>query len=101
MVLPPSATLIVIPLAFAGGVILLTRAMRRMRARAQFLVLLVLGLSVGFTFLVMVQMPDFPHWLGISLVVVVFTASPFATRSFLRSVKQEEEEREREESGLP
>jgi hypothetical protein len=68
--------------------------------RAQFLVSLVLGLSIGFTFLVMVQLSNFPHWLGISLVVG-FTASPFATRSFLRSLKQEEEETERDESGTP
>lgn len=99
MALPPSAPLILIPLAFAAGVILLTRSMRRMRARSQFLVLLGLGLSIGFTFLVMVQMPDFPWWLGISLMVVVLTAGPFATRSFMRSVKQEEEEREKEDSG--
>lgn len=101
MALPQSVTLILIPLAFAGGVFLLTRAMRRMSARAQFLVLLGMGLSIGFTFLVMVQLPRFPHWLGVSLMVMVFTASPFATRSFLRSLKQEEEEREREESGSP
>jgi len=83
--------LILIPLAFAAGVFLLTRSMRRKSLRAQFLVLLVLGVSVGFTFLVMVQMPQFPPWLGVSLVVVVFTASPFATRTFLRSLKEDDE----------
>jgi FtsH-binding integral membrane protein len=84
--------LVVIPLAFAAGVVLLTRSMHRMNPRAQFLVLLGLGVSVGFTFLVMVQLPEFPPWLGISLMVVVFTASPFAVRTFVRSVKQEDEE---------
>jgi len=98
MTLPQSAPLILIPLAFAAGVILLTRSMSRMRARSQFLVLLGLGLSIGFTFLVMVQLPQFPPWLGISLVVVVLTAGPFATRSFLRSVKQEDEERDKNDS---
>jgi membrane protein implicated in regulation of membrane protease activity len=84
--------LLLIPLAFAAGVILLTRGMRRMNPRSQFLVLLGLGVSVGFTFLVMVQLPEFPPWLGISLMGVVFTASPFAVRTFVRSVKQEDEE---------
>jgi len=63
-----------------------------MNPRAQFLVLLGLGVSVGFTFLVMVQLPEFPPWLGISLMAVVFTASPFAIRTFVRSLKQEGEE---------
>ena len=84
--------LLLIPLAFAAGVVLLTRSMHRMKLQAQFLVLLGLGVSVGFTFLVMVQLPGFPPWLGISLMVVVFTAAPFATRTFLRSLKQEDEE---------
>jgi L-lactate permease len=95
---PRAAPLVLIPLGFAVAVILLTRSMRRMKPRSQFLVLLVLGLSIGMTFLVMVQLPQFPMWLGISLVVVVFTAWPFAIRSFLRSLKQEEEERSRTES---
>ncbi|HKM91558.1 MAG TPA: hypothetical protein VJX29_13170 [Candidatus Acidoferrales bacterium] len=84
--------LLLAPLAFAAGVVLLTRSMHRMKPRAQFLVLLGLGVSVGFTFLVMVQLPGFPPWLGISLMMVVFTAAPFATRTFLRSLKQEDEE---------
>jgi len=84
--------LVVIPLAFAAGVVLVTRSMRRMNPSAQFLVLLGLGVCVGFTFLVMVQLPEFPPWLGISLMVVVFTASPFAVRTFVRSLKQEDEE---------
>ncbi len=92
MDLTGAAPLILIPLAFAAGVVLLTRSVRRMSLRAQFLILLGLGVSVGFAFLVMVQLPNFPRWLGISLVVVVFTASPFATRTFLRGLKQEDEE---------
>jgi len=97
MLLPRAAPLILIPLGFAAGVLLLTRSMRRRKPRVQLLVLLGLGLSIGVTFLVMVQLPQFPEWLGISLMVVVFTAWPFAIRSFLRSVKQEDEERNKAE----
>ena len=58
------------------------------------MILLGLGLSIGFIFLVMVQMPATPMWLGISLVTVVFIASLFGTRIFLRSLAQEEREEE-------
>jgi len=101
MALASSATLILIPLAFAAGVLLLVRSMGRMRPRSQMMVLAGLGLTIGFTFLVMVQLPEFPQWLGISLVVVALVAAPFATRSALRSVMQEEEERNRDEGGAP
>ena len=94
-----AAPLILIPLAFAAGLIVLLHGMRRMKARSQFLVLLGLGVCIGFTFLVMVQLPHFPLWLGISMMVVVLTAGPFATRSFLRSVQQEDEERMKQERG--
>jgi len=53
-------------------------------------VLLVLGVSIGFIFLIMVRMSEFPQWLGVTLVVIVFTASLFGTRISLRSVAQEE-----------
>jgi len=99
MALPPSAPLILIPLGFAAGVIALVRSMNRMRPRTQMMVLAGLGLIIGFTFFVMVQLPEFPQWLGISLVVVALVAAPFATRSALCSVMQEDEERNRDESG--
>jgi len=101
MALLQPAPLIIIPLAFAAGVILLVRSMGRMRPRSQLLVLVGLGLTIGFTFLVMVQLPQFPEWLGISLVVVALTAAPFATRLFVRSVMQEDEEKNRSDSGPP
>lgn len=101
MALPQLAPLVLIPLAFAAGVILLVRSMGGMRARSQMMVLAGLGLVIGFTFFVMVQLPGFPQWLGISLVVVALVAAPFATRSALRSVMQEDEERNRDDGGAP
>jgi protein-S-isoprenylcysteine O-methyltransferase Ste14 len=85
-------SLVLIPIAAAVGVSLLIRSMRRLRLRAQFMVLLILAVSIGFIFLVMVQMPEFPEWLGVSLLLVVFIASLFGTRIFLRSVAQDEKE---------
>ena len=103
--------LVLIPLAAAMGVTLLIRSMRRLRLRAQFMVLVILGVAIGFIFLIMVQMPEFPGWLGVSLLSVVFIASFFGTRIFLRSVaqdaKEEDEQARREglrnpaDSGFP
>src|SRR6202012_3055246 len=73
---------------------LLTLAMHKLPLRAQFGVLLGLGGALVFIFLMMVQMASFPMWLGISLVTVVFIASLFGTRIFLRSLMQEEREEE-------
>jgi NAD/NADP transhydrogenase beta subunit len=84
--------LLLIPVAVAAGMILLIRAMRKLALRPQFMVLLVLGVSIGFIFLIMVQMSEFPQWLGVTLVVIVFTARLFGTRIFLRSVAQEEKD---------
>jgi membrane protein implicated in regulation of membrane protease activity len=84
--------LLLIPIAVAPGMILLIRAMRKLALRPQFMVLLVLGVSIGFIFLIMVQMPEFPQWLGVTLVVIVFIASLFGTRIFLRSLAQDEKE---------
>jgi Na+/citrate or Na+/malate symporter len=70
----------------------LTWSMRRLGLRAQFLVLLVLGVLIGFLFLILVQVPSFPHWLGISLMMIVFVACPFGVRIFLRSLKKEEQD---------
>ena len=84
--------LLLIPIAVAPGMILLIRAMRKLALRPQFMVLLVLGVSIGFIFLIMVQMPEFPQWLGVTLVVTVFIASLLGTRIFLRSVAQDEKD---------
>ena len=86
--------LTVIALVATAGVFLLTRIMHSLSLRAQFGVLLGLGVVIGFIFLMMVQMAWFPMWLGISLVTVVFIASLFGTRIFLRSLAQEEREEE-------
>jgi membrane protein implicated in regulation of membrane protease activity len=59
-------------------------------------VLLGLGVTIGFIFLVMVQMPSFPEWFGVSLIAVVFIASLFGTRIFLRSMSQEDKKTEDE-----
>jgi hypothetical protein len=44
----------------------------------------------------MVQMPQFPQSFGVSLIVVVFIASLFGTRIFLRSMAQEDKKTEEE-----
>src|ERR1700721_2089749 len=91
-------SLLLIPVAVATGMILLIRAMRKLALRPQFMVLLVLGVSIGFIFLVIVQMPEFPQWLGVTLLVIVFIASFFGVRIFLRSVAQEEKD---EDANIP
>jgi hypothetical protein len=88
--------LIGIPIAALVCVFLLVRSMHKLSLRVQFMVLLGLGVSIGFIFLVMVQMPQFPQWLGVSLIVVVFIASLFGTRIFLRSMVQEDRKTEDE-----
>ena len=88
--------LIGIPIAALVCVFLLVRSMHKLGLRVQFMVLLGLGVSIGFIFLVMVQMPQFPQWLGVSLIVVVFIASLFGTRIFLRSMVQEDRKTEDE-----
>lgn len=95
-----STLLIVIAIAATAGVFVLTRLMHKLPLRAQFGILLGLGVAIGFVFLMMVQMPSFPMWLGISLVAVVFIASLFGTRIFLRSLAQEEREEEDRAKGL-
>jgi hypothetical protein len=78
------------------GVFLLVRTMHRFSLRVQFMVLAGLGVTIGFVFLVMVQIPSFPEWFGVSLVLVVFAASLFGTRIFLRSLSQEDQRTEDE-----
>ena len=86
--------LIGISIAALLGVFLLVRSMHRLSLRVQFMLLAGLGVTIGFIFLVMVQMPSFPQWFGASLVVVVFIASLFGTRIFLRSLSQEDKKTE-------
>ena len=57
--------LIGIGIAAVLGVFLLVRGMQRLSLRAQFMVLLGLGVTIGFIFLVMVQMRSFPEWFGV------------------------------------
>jgi FtsH-binding integral membrane protein len=87
---PPTA--IIAAIAFAGAVAIAVWQMRRLKARAQFLVLLALGVTIGFLLMIVVQLPEFPHWLAAAMVLVVFIASPFATRTFLHSLKQDEQD---------
>ncbi|MGC1686205.1 MAG: hypothetical protein WA734_11340 [Candidatus Acidiferrales bacterium] len=84
----PSAILGVI--AYAGAIAIVVWRLSRLSLRAQFLVLLSLGVSIGFVLMTVVQIPDFPGRLAVSMVLVVFIAAPFATRTFMRSLKQEE-----------
>jgi len=72
--------------ASAAGIVLLLWSMRRFSLRAQFVVLLALGILIGFIFMTIVQVPGFPLWVGISLIVIVFIASLFGVRIFLRSL---------------
>ncbi|MGH9712920.1 MAG: hypothetical protein ACRD5M_06440 [Candidatus Acidiferrales bacterium] len=88
--------LILIALAATAGILTLLRIMRKVRLRLQFIILLGLSITIGFLFLMMVQLPagTFPQWFGVSLVTIVFVASLFGTRIFLRSLNQEEREEE-------
>ena len=88
--------LIGISIASLLCVLLLVRGMHKLNLRMQFMVLLGMGVTIGFIFLVMVQMPSFPEWFGASLIVVVFMASLFGTRIFLRSLAQEDKKTEDE-----
>ncbi|MFZ0519448.1 MAG: hypothetical protein WAL95_00390 [Candidatus Acidiferrales bacterium] len=88
--------LIGISIAALLCVFLLARIMRKVSLRVQFMILLGMGVTIGFIFLVMVQLPSFPEWFGVSLIVLVFIASQFGTRIFLRSMAQEDKKTEDE-----
>ncbi len=88
--------LIGISIASLLCVFLLVRSMHKLSLRVQFMVLLGMGVTIGFIFLVMVQMPRCPMWFGVSLIVLVFIASQFGTRIFLRSMAQEDKKTEDE-----
>ena len=82
--------LIVVLFGALALVLALLAAMRRVSPRKQFVILAAMGVSLGFLFLVMVQEPRFPMWFGVLLISVVFFASTFGTRIFLRSLAKEE-----------
>ena len=86
MMLPRLLTFALIVVASTAGIVLLNWSMRRLSLRAQFVVLLALGILIGFIFMTIVQVPGFPPWVGISLIIVVFIASLFGVRIFLRSL---------------
>jgi hypothetical protein len=84
--LPPPLILLLILAAATVGIVLLVWTMRQLSLRAQFLLLLAMGVLIGFIFLTIVQVPGFPLWVGVSLIVVVFIASLFGVRILLRSL---------------
>ncbi|HEY0704898.1 MAG TPA: hypothetical protein VGD60_19195 [Candidatus Acidoferrales bacterium] len=92
------STLIAIALAALVMVSVLVRSMHRLALRAQFMVLLGLGVAISFVLLVMVQAPHFPEWFGVALIVFVFMASLFGTRTFLRSLAEDERKQEETEN---
>jgi FtsH-binding integral membrane protein len=79
-------------LAATAGLMFLIRSMRKLSLRVQFMVLLALGVSIGFLFMTIVQVPGFSVWLGISLIAVVFIASLFGVRIFLHSLAEDKAE---------
>jgi hypothetical protein len=93
MMLPRLLTFALILVAATAGIVLLTWSMRRLSPRAQFIVLLALGVLIGFIFMTIVQVPGFPPWVGISLIVVVFIAGLFGVRIFLRSLSLDQDGR--------
>ena len=84
--MPPPLILLLILAAATVGIVLLVWTMRQLSLRAQFLLLLAMGVLIGFIFLTIVQVPGFPLWVGVSLIVVVFIASLFGVRILLRSL---------------
>jgi hypothetical protein len=83
-------SLIAIVAAGALAVFVLTRVMRRLPLRAQFMVLCGLGLSIGFIFLALVELSGFSVTVGVLMISIVFVASLFAIPIFLRSLDEEE-----------
>jgi hypothetical protein len=89
--LPQSRWLLLLPVA-AAGILFLVWCMRRLSLKAQFLILLAMGVSISFALLMIVQLPKYRSWLATLLVLTVFVASPIAVRIFLRSLTQEDNE---------
>jgi hypothetical protein len=84
--LPRLLAFALISAAATAGIFLLTWSMRRLGLRAQFVVLLALGILIGFIFMTIVQVPGIPSWVGISLIVIGFIAGLFGVRILLRSL---------------
>lgn len=84
--------LFLLPIAAAAGVVLLAWWTRRLSLKAQFLTLLIMGVSISFVLLMIVQLPGYRPWLEALLVLIVFVASPIAVRIFLRALAKEEDE---------
>lgn len=78
--------------AALAGILFLVWWTRRRSLLVQFLVLLVMGVSMSFLLLMIVQLPEYRTWLATLLVLMVFIASPIALRIFLRSLTSEENE---------
>ena len=78
---------------FAAGVVVLFAAWcaRKLSLAAQFVLLLGMGVSIGFLFLTIVQLPEYRGRLATLLVVMVFVASQIAVRLFLRVLKEDDE----------
>jgi hypothetical protein len=91
MFLLPLPWLFLLPIAAVAGILFLICCTRRLGLRAQFLVLLVMGVSISFLLLMIVQLPAYRPWLETLLVIIVFTASPIAVRIFLRGLTEEED----------
>jgi FtsH-binding integral membrane protein len=91
--------LIVVLFGALAMVLALLAAMHRVSPRKQFVILAAMGVSLGFLFLVMVQAPKFPVWFGAMLIAIVFFASTFGTRIFMRSLAREERLLESEAAG--
>ena len=70
----------------------------RLSLWAQSLALPAMGISASFLVFVIVQLPERRSWLATLLVLMVFVASHFAVRTFLRSLAEEENEK-RDELG--
>jgi len=87
-------------MAGATGVFLLTRAMRRFRPRAQVVVLACLGVCVGFSLFVLVQLQKFSVPVGVVLMATVFAAGYFGVPIFMRSLNEESDEEGDEESSV-
>src|SRR3984885_12802265 len=85
-------SLFLIPVAVAVGMILLNRGMRRLALRPQFMVLLVLGVSIGFIFLVILRMPELPRCRGANLLGIGFRVSFLGVSSCRRSSAQIEQD---------
>lgn len=78
------------------AVLALLWGMRRLSLRTQFVILAAMGVSLGFLLLVIVQTPRLPLWFGVLLIAIVFFASTFGTRIFLRSLTAEDKQADEE-----